>query len=53
MFTTTIVGISAITAFNSYEGDKIVLDKTTFGVIAFAAGTGFTKRLFEKSVTKR
>ncbi|MEH2356415.1 hypothetical protein [Nostoc sp.] len=45
--TTTVVGI---TDFNSSEGDKILLDKTTFGTfplrvavgIASAAGTGFS-----------
>ncbi|WP_442950030.1 hypothetical protein [Nostoc sp.] len=41
-FTTTVVGIDAIADFNSSEGDKIVLDKTTFGALASAAGTGFS-----------
>ncbi|MGJ5630252.1 cadherin-like domain-containing protein [Nostoc sp. CALU 1950] len=41
-FTTTAVGIDAIADFNSSEGDKIVLDKTTFSAIASAPGTGFS-----------
>ena len=57
-FTSTVVGVDAIADFNSSEGDKIVLDKTTFGAfplllsetlrervavgIASAAGTGFS-----------
>ncbi|MEH2091500.1 beta strand repeat-containing protein, partial [Nostoc sp.] len=41
-FTTTVVGVDAIADFNSSEGDKIVLDKTTFGAIASAAGTDFS-----------
>ncbi|MEH1948846.1 MAG: tandem-95 repeat protein, partial [Nostoc sp.] len=48
-FTTTVVGVDAMSTtgyayadFNSSEGDKIVLDKTTFGEIASAAGTGFS-----------
>ncbi|RCJ35587.1 hypothetical protein A6769_18210 [Nostoc punctiforme NIES-2108] len=41
-FTSTVVGVDAIADFNSSEGDKIVLDKTTFGALASAAGTGFS-----------
>ncbi|MCF2150954.1 tandem-95 repeat protein [Desmonostoc muscorum LEGE 12446] len=41
-FTTTIFGIDTITDFNSSEGDKIVLDKTTFSAITSAVGTGFS-----------
>ncbi|MEH2369399.1 beta strand repeat-containing protein [Nostoc sp.] len=41
-FTTTVVGVDTITDFNSSEGDKIVLDKTTFGALASATGTGFS-----------
>jgi hypothetical protein len=33
---------SYITDFKSSEGDKIVLDKTTFSAITSAAGTGFS-----------
>ncbi|MEH2285750.1 MAG: Ig-like domain-containing protein, partial [Nostoc sp.] len=40
-FTTTVVGIDTITDFNSSQGDKIVLAKTTFSAIASTAGTGF------------
>ncbi|MBG1270122.1 Ig-like domain-containing protein, partial [Nostoc sp. WHI] len=41
-FSAAAVGIDAITDFNSSEGDKILLDKTTFGAITSAAGTGFS-----------
>ncbi|MBE8967629.1 FG-GAP repeat protein [Nostocales cyanobacterium LEGE 12452] len=41
-FTSTVVGVDTITDFNSSEGDKIVLDKTTFSAIASVAGTGFS-----------
>ncbi|MBD2517723.1 FG-GAP repeat protein, partial [Nostoc sp. FACHB-973] len=41
-FTTTIFGFDTITDFNSFEGDKIVLDKTTFSAITSAVGTGFS-----------
>ncbi len=41
-FTTTVIGVDTITDFNSSEGDKIVLDKTTFGAIASATGTGLS-----------
>ncbi|MEH2024670.1 beta strand repeat-containing protein, partial [Nostoc sp.] len=41
-FSSAAVGIYAITDFKSSEGDKIVLDKTTFGAITSAAGTGFS-----------
>ncbi len=41
-FTATAVGIDTITDFNGSEGDKIVLDKTTFGAIASVAGTGLS-----------
>ena len=40
-FALTAVGVDAITDFNSSQGDKIVLDKTTFSDITSAAGTGF------------
>ncbi|MBX9257495.1 FG-GAP repeat protein [Desmonostoc muscorum CCALA 125] len=41
-FTTTVFGIDTITDFNSSEGDKIALDKTTFSAITSAVGTGFS-----------
>ncbi|BDI18126.1 hypothetical protein ANSO36C_39280 [Nostoc cf. commune SO-36] len=41
-FSTTVVGIDAITDFNSSQGDKILLDKTTFSAITSATGTGFS-----------
>ncbi|BBD68278.1 hemolysin-type calcium-binding region [Nostoc commune NIES-4072] len=40
-FALSAVGEVAITDFNSSQGDKIVLDKTTFSAITSAAGTGF------------
>ena len=40
-FARSAIGVDAITDFNSSQGDKIVLDKTTFNAITFAAGTGF------------
>ncbi|MBN3925715.1 tandem-95 repeat protein, partial [Nostoc sp. NMS4] len=40
-FTTTVVGVDTITDFNSSQGDKIILDKSTFSALASAAGTGF------------
>ncbi|WP_308189040.1 calcium-binding protein [Nostoc mirabile] len=42
-FVLTAVGVDAIADFNSSEGDKIVLDKTTFSAITSAVGTGFSK----------
>ncbi|WP_229452771.1 hypothetical protein [Nostoc sp. CHAB 5715] len=33
-----------IADFNSSEGDKIILDKTTFSAIASTPGTGFSKK---------
>ncbi|MBD2245217.1 FG-GAP repeat protein [Nostoc sp. FACHB-888] len=43
-FSTTVVGIDAIADFNASEGDKIVLDKTTFSAITSAAGTGLSNQ---------
>jgi Ca2+-binding RTX toxin-like protein len=37
-------GIDLISDFNRSQGDKIVLDKTTFGAIASTAGTGFSNK---------
>ncbi|WP_141699891.1 cadherin-like domain-containing protein, partial [Nostoc sp. KVJ20] len=42
LYNSNAVGIDAIADFNSSEGDKIVLDKTTFSAIASAPGTGFS-----------
>jgi subtilisin family serine protease len=41
-FTTASVGVDTLTDFNSAQGDKIVLDKTTFPTISSVAGTGFS-----------
>ncbi|MEH2035253.1 beta strand repeat-containing protein [Nostoc sp.] len=41
-FVSSAVGVDAISDFNSSQGDKIILDKTTFNVIASTAGTGFS-----------
>ncbi|MEH2417359.1 choice-of-anchor Q domain-containing protein [Nostoc sp.] len=41
-FTSAAVGIDTIADFNHSQGDKIVLDKTTFSAISSAAGTGFS-----------
>ncbi|OKH15157.1 hypothetical protein FACHB389_35720 [Nostoc calcicola FACHB-389] len=41
-FTTSAVGVDTITDFNRSQGDKIVLDKTTFNAITSNAGTGFS-----------
>ncbi|MFW9262375.1 choice-of-anchor D domain-containing protein [Nostoc sp. CALU 546] len=41
-FTSAAVGIDTITDFNRSQGDKIVLDKTTFAAITSVVGTGFS-----------
>ncbi|MBD2525796.1 calcium-binding protein, partial [Nostoc sp. FACHB-133] len=41
-FTSTTVGIDTIADFNHSDGDKIVLDKTTFSAITSFVGTGFS-----------
>ena len=41
-FTTSAVGVDTITDFTIGQGDKIVLDKTTFPKITSVAGTGFS-----------
>ncbi|MGF2040088.1 MAG: beta strand repeat-containing protein [Nostoc sp. CmiVER01] len=41
-FASDAVGVDTIRDFNSSQGDKIILDKTTFNAIASAAGTGFS-----------
>ncbi|AUB36635.1 Ca2+-binding protein, RTX toxin-related [Nostoc flagelliforme CCNUN1] len=40
-FARSAIGVDAITDFQHCQGDKIVLDKTTFSAITSAAGTGF------------
>ncbi|MCC5600935.1 beta strand repeat-containing protein [Nostoc favosum] len=51
-FALTAIGVDAITDFNSSQGDKIVLDQTTFSDITSAAGTGFNN-LSGFEVTKK
>ncbi len=41
-FTISAVGVDSITDFIMAQGDKIVLDKTTFPKISSVAGTGFS-----------
>ncbi|MEH2074557.1 MAG: putative Ig domain-containing protein [Nostoc sp.] len=41
-FATSAVGVDTITDFNRSQGDKIVLDKTTFSGISSNPGTGFS-----------
>ncbi|MEH1878818.1 beta strand repeat-containing protein [Nostoc sp.] len=41
-FTSAAVGIDTIADFNHSQGDKIVLDKSTFGAITSVVGTGFS-----------
>ncbi|WP_445634143.1 Calcium-binding protein [Nostoc sp. DSM 114161] len=41
-FVSSAVGQDTITDFNRFQGDKIILDKTTFTVITSAVGTGFS-----------
>ncbi|WP_442940157.1 beta strand repeat-containing protein [Nostoc sp.] len=43
-FVVSSVGLDTISDFNSSQGDKIVLDKTTFGAIASTPGTGFSNK---------
>ncbi|MEH2246169.1 beta strand repeat-containing protein [Nostoc sp.] len=43
-FNGSAIGLDTISDFNSSQGDKIVLDKTTFSAITSAAGTGFSKK---------
>ncbi|MEH2246141.1 hypothetical protein [Nostoc sp.] len=43
-FALTAVGVDAIADFNRSQGDKIILDKTTFNAITSAPGTGFSKK---------
>ncbi|MEH2417360.1 choice-of-anchor D domain-containing protein [Nostoc sp.] len=41
-FNSASVGVDTIADFNHSQGDKIVLDKTTFSAITSAGGTGFS-----------
>ncbi|WP_392536135.1 hypothetical protein [Nostoc sp. C117] len=41
-FASSAVGVDAIADFKHSQGDKIILDKTTFNAITSAAGTGFS-----------
>ncbi|MEI1376162.1 hypothetical protein PQG02_24290 [Nostoc sp. UHCC 0926] len=43
-FNASGIGLDTISDFNSSQGDKIVLDKTTFNAITSVAGTGFSKK---------
>ena len=42
IFNTAVVGIDTIADFNHSQGDKIILDKTTFSAITSDVGTGFS-----------
>ncbi|AUB41511.1 Ca2+-binding protein, RTX toxin-related [Nostoc flagelliforme CCNUN1] len=42
VFVSSAVGVDAISDFQHCQGDKIILDKTTFNAITSAAGTGFS-----------
>ncbi|MGF1935798.1 MAG: beta strand repeat-containing protein [Nostoc sp. ChiQUE02] len=42
LFALTAVGVDVISDFKHSQGDKIILDKTTFNAIASAPGTGFS-----------
>ncbi|MEH1835824.1 MAG: hypothetical protein V7L29_28175, partial [Nostoc sp.] len=41
-FVSSAVGVDAIADFNRSQGDKIILDKTTFNAITSVPGTGFS-----------
>ncbi|MBD2535860.1 FG-GAP repeat protein [Nostoc flagelliforme FACHB-838] len=42
VFASAAVGVDAIADFKHSQGDKIILDKTTFSAITSTAGTGFS-----------
>ncbi|MEH2326155.1 MAG: calcium-binding protein [Nostoc sp.] len=42
VFVSSAIGSDTISDFKSFQGDKIVLDKTTFSAIGSAVGTGFS-----------
>ncbi|MEH1837381.1 MAG: hypothetical protein V7L20_01110 [Nostoc sp.] len=50
-FALSSVGQDTIADFNSSQGDKIILDKTTFNAITSVAGTGFSN-LSDFEITK-
>ncbi|MBD2534957.1 FG-GAP repeat protein [Nostoc flagelliforme FACHB-838] len=41
-FASSAIGVDAIADFNHSQGDKIILDKTTFNAITSTPGTGFS-----------
>ncbi|BDI16431.1 hypothetical protein ANSO36C_22330 [Nostoc cf. commune SO-36] len=41
-FNSAVIGIDTIADFNHSQGDKILLDKTTFSAITSVVGTGFS-----------
>ncbi|WP_442936888.1 beta strand repeat-containing protein [Nostoc sp.] len=43
-FNSCAIGVDTISDFNSCQGDKILLDKTTFGAITSVAGIGFSNK---------
>ncbi|WP_448267006.1 beta strand repeat-containing protein [Nostoc sp. DSM 114159] len=43
-FNGSAIGVDTISDFNRSQGDKILLDKTTFGAIASTPGTGFSNK---------
>ncbi|MEH1940664.1 MAG: hypothetical protein V7L01_10655 [Nostoc sp.] len=43
-FASSAVGVDTISDFKHSQGDKIILDKTTFSAITSAAGTGFSNK---------
>ncbi|MBX9256369.1 putative Ig domain-containing protein, partial [Desmonostoc muscorum CCALA 125] len=49
-FNGSAIGVDTITDFNRSQGDKIVLDKTTFSAISSNAGTGFSNAGDFKSI---
>jgi hypothetical protein len=49
-FATSAVGVDTITDFNRSQGDKIVLDKTTFSAISSTPGNGFSNAGEFKSI---
>ncbi len=50
VFNASAIGVDTITDFNKSQGDKIVLDKTTFSVISSNAGDGFSNAGDFKSI---
>ncbi|MBX9256283.1 cadherin-like domain-containing protein [Desmonostoc muscorum CCALA 125] len=50
VFNGSAIGVDTITDFNRSQGDKIVLDKTTFSVISSNPGNGFSNAGDFKSI---